>query len=567
MRYMTPRQWKYRFYYTIRNRLKRKPVFSKEKIIPSLFSGCYKLNNDSKNVIVVADKILENIIPSVSGTFINYNGDWDLGGEKYRLMSFRLNSFRWLLDLSDSFKMTGNIKYINKGFEMIRDWQLKNTSFITGDKWNPYVVAERITNWVEFCSEYCNQDEIIEYAPWIYTQAHELLSSIEYHLGGNHLLSEAKALVLAGYFLKNKTFYDTGKQLLVDESKEQFYQDGGHCEQSISYHVESLQQYFETFTVVKQAGDDPTTLVECMRKPYQFLNGMIGANGKIPLFNDSAYDYPFYDAADFLSTAKYIFTSPPNGKTGEYSKRWAWLGDGTKTIDWNTKNLYEDTGFIHYPFQVDERKYSFFMDCGNNGPDYNLGHAHADALSILLYSEEKDILVDSGVFTYQPGEERNECRSTKAHNTVEIDGKNNAEVWSAFRTAKRGHTKIIDFSSEDGLWVKAVYDGYKVILNSPVFHTRTVNIHQGMIEINDTVESPKKRNAVSRWHISPDCTVTLLDQYSCLIDGITMVSEKEIRINECKIAAMFGITQKAKCLEIEFTGNLKTKFKLLKDKN
>ena len=55
---------------------------------------------------------------------------------------------------------------------------------------------------------------------------------------------------------------------------------------------------------------------------------------------------------------------------------------------------------------------------------------------------KKDILVDTGVYTYKMGEERNACRSTKAHNTVEIDGMNNAEIWSAFRVAKRGHARL-----------------------------------------------------------------------------------------------------------------------------
>ena len=342
---------------------------------------------------------------------------------------------------------------------------------------------------------YCSRSELNEYAEWIYSQACELMTSLEYQLGANHLLSEAKAIVLAGVFLNNNSLYNIGKKLLIDEAQEQFYPDGGHYEHSLSYHVESLQQIFEAFGVMRCAGKDTGEITELMREPYRFLNGLIGVNGKIPLFNDAAYDYPFYDAADFLATSDYIFTYPPKGKSGNYTKRWAWLDKNRKEIDWTTKVFYENIGYIHYQFESGNQKYSFFMDCGNNGPDYNLGHTHADALSVLLYSEEKEILVDSGVFTYQPGEERNFCRSTKAHNTVELDGLNSAEVWSAFRVARRGHTKIIDFSVDDGLKVKAAHDGYKAVMKDPAFHIRDVNISKGTIEINDVIESALQHRA------------------------------------------------------------------------
>ena len=525
----------------------------------------YSVDIRNKNAIEVADGICEGIIPSVSGRIINFTGDWDLKSEEYRLVTFKLNSFRWLLDLSDAYKLSRKKKYIDKGFEYIKDWQGECGALISGDKWNAYVIAERITNWIGFVSEYGNEKQRTEMAGWIYSQARELRDSIEYQLGANHLLSEAKALVYAGLFLKIDELYEYGKKVLYEEAKEQFFTDGGHYEQSVSYHVEALQQFFEAYAVLKQRGDDGS-IASLVSEPYQFLNGMIGVNGKIPLFNDSAYDYPFYDAADFLSTAMYIYGSlPPNGRVGEYSKRWEWLGNGNQQIDWKTKILYEITGFVHYIFEIDGKRYSFFMDCGNNGPDYNLGHAHADALSVLLYTENKEILVDSGVFTYQPGDGRNECRGTKAHNTVEVDEMDNAEVWAAFRVAKRGHTELIESCFDDGLKIRASYDGYVKRLPDSVIHTREVEIKDKRIVIQDLLEYENKHRTVSRFHVSPRCSIIKIDSNTCEIDGnITVQAEMPIRIVDCKVAGFFGKQEEATCIEIDFSGKscLKTVFSI-----
>ena len=568
VRYMTPRQWRYRIYYTVRNKLKeRKPKIAEAAIIPFRLSAYFSENIENKEAIEIADGICNGIIPTASGIQVHYIGDWDLKDEDYRLVSFKLNSFRWLLILSDAYKATGDKKYIDKGFEYINEWYGKCGNVIAGDKWNAYVVAERLTNWIGFVSEYGDEKQIKQIAGWVYSQAQELRNSFEFQLGANHLLSEAKGLVYAGAFLQDEDLYGFGKRVLLDEANEQFYPDGGHYEHSVSYHVESLQQYFESYAVMSIKLDpDAERVADIMTEPYRFLNGMIGVAGRIPLFNDSAYDYPFFDAACFLSTASRIYAAfPPKGREGRYSRRWAWMGNGEKSISWESKVKYDDTGFIHYQFDSIENSYSFFMDCGNNGPDYNLGHTHADTLSILLYSNDKEILVDSGVFTYKPGIERNECRSTAAHNTVEIDGKNSAEVWSAFRVAKRGHSKIDEFVETNGLKVTAQHDGYTKLLGVKANHIRTVEIvpKEGIIRVKDVIDGNKPHKAISRCHIGSKCSVEQVDRKSCLIDGHILIrSDTDIKVVSCKVAGMFGALEDSKCLEVGFSKETEIEMKL-----
>ena len=566
VRYMTPRQWRYRLYYMVRNRFrsgtpKEAPKNLKAKKVPTVYDG----NISNPSAVLVADEIMKGNFPTVAGEVRDLSEGWSLPNEPYRLICFRLNSFRWLLELSDAYQETGSEKYIQKGYELIQDWHEKMGGKIHGDAWNPYVIAERITNWIGFASKYFRDEYMQEVACIVYPQAMELKESIEYQLGANHLLSEAKALVLAGMFLQNTDLYKTGKYLLLDEAREQFLPDGGHYERSVSYHVEALQQYFEAFVAMRSRNDsDASRIHYFMYEPYRFLNSMIRVNSTIPLFNDAAYDYPFYNAVDFLATANYLFADPaPNGKAGNYAKRWAWIGHEYIEMLWyDTPSSYY-TGILHHKFEAGGEEYSFNMDCGDNGPEYNQGHAHADALSILLCSKYKDIIVDTGVFTYQPGEDRDYCRSTSAHNTVEINDKNSAEVWGAFRTARRGHTKFENKSNKHCYHIRAWHDGYVKCLKSPVMHTRDVNIRDGRIVIKDTVDAVVPAKAISRFHLSPNCSVEMESPHELLIDGhIRLKTDGYANLADCMVAAWFGEAKSTKCIEIDFCGmrEIETKF-------
>jgi len=574
VRFMTPRQWKYRLWYLARNKV----LTRKSKI--HAVNSIRPINQFYKNVIAdekrigVADLICKGTFNTVSSIQLEFNNqiDWDMKDYPYRLVVFRLNSFRWLLDLSAAYKTTGDDRYLIRGFSLIDDWQEKNGKLIKGDKWNPYVIADRLMNWIGFCSEcsdVCGKNILI-YAGFIASQADELCGSIEFQLGANHLLSEARALMYAGAFLNDDRLYSRGKQILSEEFNEQFLGDGSHYEQSISYHVESLQQYFETLVLMQIVSDDDAELLaKKLTKPYQYLNDMICADGTIPLVNDAAYDYPF-DATDFLNTANMLYNpETPNGTVGDYSIQWNFVKDTKIEIDWKKNAFHENSGYLNYEFELNGKRYSVFFDAGNGGPDLNQGHAHADALNVLLSSESGSILVDSGVFTYMPGPDRMQCRSTKAHNALEIDGVNNAEVWSAFKMARRGHTKVNRYEdNEKALIIDAEYDGYKKLLKNPVTHTRRIEIdrREGIIEITDHLSSVGKHHGNLYFHLAPECKPQFGKDGLIEIGNISMDCSEPMKMEPCQIARSFGIKEEATCISIgfDFIGNksVKTRFAL-----
>jgi hypothetical protein len=74
--------------------------------------------------------------------------------------------------------------------------------------------------------------------------------------------------------------------------------------------------------------------------------------------------------------------------------------------------------------------------CGPPAPDFLPAHAHADAHWFQLWGRGRPVLVDAGTFTYEAGADRDWFRSTCAHSTVRVDGRDQFRLWGAFRSGR-----------------------------------------------------------------------------------------------------------------------------------
>ena len=110
------------------------------------------------------------------------------------------------------------------------------------------------------------------------------------------------------------------------------------------------------------------------------------------------------------------------------------------------------------------------MDCGDIGPSFQPGHAHADTLSFELHIHNRPVIVDTGTSTYEISDTRFYERSTGAHNTVTIDNLNSSQVWAGHRVGKRAKAKLI---KDDANEVMASHDG--VLKQGKTLHTRHKN--------------------------------------------------------------------------------------------
>lgn len=459
---------------------------------------------------------------------IGYPPDWNVTALP-RLWLYHLHYHDFLQQLS-----------FQSAREVALDWIAHHRPGPGRAGWEPYPVSRRIVNW---CTRFIGRDRARTLADDMFRdtlwaslceQAEYLARRLEWHLLGNHLLENAVALSMAGSCFDHpaaRRWLTTGQALLDRELPEQILSDGGHVERSPMYQSRVL----DALLLLDAIGDP--ALRERTRPHLPRLAGsladMTHPDGGIALLNDSAFGvYPPPLELVAASGAK-----PPRdvgtfalGETGYYGAR---------------------TAEGHY----------VICDVGPLGPNYQPGHGHADLFSFELSLYGSRVVVDSGVSTYEAGPMRDYCRSTRAHNTVEVDGRNQAELWAAFRVGRRPRPQGVRWSASDGGFrLSGRHAGYRHLPGSPI-HTRTFRWQrEGKLEVRDRVEGIRAVRSVARLHFHPKCRLDDIDGEGCALDfpgGRAQVCwsgwETAGRDEASFYCPEFGVVQPNPCLALSST--------------
>jgi uncharacterized heparinase superfamily protein len=159
------------------------------------------------------------------------------------------------------------------------------------------------------------------------------------------------------------------------------------------------------------------------------------------------------------------------------------------------------------------------VDAAPIGPDYVPAHAHGDIFSFELSLDGRRVVVDGGTSTYDPGEERDWVRSTRAHNTVEIARADQCEFFAAFRVGRRGRPRDVTAEvSDTGLHVAGWHDGYRRLPGHPIHHRELELTPPGALLVWDTVESRVEQPAVSRLRFPPAASVRAEGPHEASVD-------------------------------------------------
>jgi hypothetical protein len=153
------------------------------------------------------------------------------------------------------------------------------------------------------------------------------------------------------------------------------------------------------------------------------------------------------------------------------------------------------------------------IDAGPQGTGRS-GHGHADALSVKLSFGGRRWLVDAGTFCYiGPSDERNMFRGTHAHNTLTVDGLDQAEPEGPFAWSSIPQTKARMWVCGESFTLFAgSHSGYER-LPEPVRHRRFVFHLNGLFWlIRDVAEGIGSHLVETSWHFAPDVAVRQQEQ-------------------------------------------------------
>src|SRR5262249_23517804 len=170
------------------------------------------------------------------------------------------------------------------------------------------------------------------------------------------------------------------------------------------------------------------------------------------------------------------------------------------------------------------------FDCGQLGLLPNAAHGHADALAVQLRVDGVDILGDPGTGTYFGSSQvRDALRSTHAHNTLSVDGRDQADIFATFKWVNPMRTKLLEWSLGAHFdYAHATHDGF-CRLRKSVRHFRSVLLVKpwGWIIVDRL--TGKGEHLLKR-HFSFPPTVCLEEETSCSVAAIDSASGHGVRI-------------------------------------
>ena len=142
-------------------------------------------------------------------------------------------------------------------------------------------------------------------------------------------------------------------------------------------------------------------------------------------------------------------------------------------------------------------------------------HGHADALSVEVRHDGVELLVDPGTYCYHGEPEwRSYFRSTRAHNTVEVDGLDQATEAGPFMWTDHADA-VVDATEAgpDGVQAWAGHHTAYARVDAALCHDRRVVLDgpNGRLAVTDTVTGSHEHRLRLFWHVGPEVTVELRD--------------------------------------------------------
>ena len=404
-------------------------------------------------------------------------------------------------------------------FKRLAESWIASNAKIEGDGWHPYTISLRLVNWlhavvgfaVDLAADIRFKEDLLRST---YGQAIFLAENLELDVRGNHLLKNLRALIFAGSVFESPAA-NQWRKAAVDrlraEIMEQVLPDGGHFERSPGYHVAVLADCIEmALTLARTSAEPCGWLDDAIRRMLDYLNAIVAPDGQTPLLKDTAWDAALFPATILTAGGLYLRESKSgNRQFGLFHRLRFGEAGWQQFCNWPAPT--ERVESRHFPetghFVLRDNKHDDFLifDAGKPCPDYLPAHAHADLLTYELSIGGRRVVVDSGVYEYQRGPWRDHFRSTRAHNTVEVEETNQSEVWDSFRVARRARpTRAIWRETDDYIVVQGEHDGYDR-LAVPVRHRRTLVWKKAEFWlVVDQLLGEGETDAASHLHLHPD---------------------------------------------------------------
>jgi hypothetical protein len=460
---------------------------------------------------------------------------------------WELNRHQHLVTLTKAYQLTRDERFAAEAVGQWYDWQRSNPypmgiNWVSSLEvafrslswlWVRHLLAGAFETWPSFLTDLLRGLEING------RHIERYLST--YFSPNTHLLGEGVALFFIGILCPEiaaaERWKRRGWEIVLQEAQRQVQPDGMHFEQSVYYHVYALDFFLHSKILAERNEVPiPAAFNQMIESMLAALN-LLAQAGPAPRLGDDDGGRVFNPRrnraehmADPLSTGAVLFNRPDFKATAGYLREETiWLlglkgvtqFEGLPTSEpLLASGRLESSGNCVMASSV-RRPEKLVIDAGPLGHG-NAGHGHADALSLEFAANGTQWLVDPGTGSYiSEGQDREKFRGTGAHNTLQVDGLDQAEpsgpfAWRRLPRVCVGHWVVgqtFDFFS-------GRHDGY-CRLQKPVIHQRLVFYLKGQFWlVHDRAEGDGRHHLALNWHMGPEIT-----RSAVIPDGVVLGGE------------------------------------------
>lgn len=456
--------------------------------------------------------------------FVDYRNAMVFGDCK---LVWEPNRHHHLVVLARAYKATGETRYADAVVAQMLDW-IDQNPYGYGMNWrSPLELSVRMINWV-WALDLIEDAGVIDkpirrrVVECVWRHCHDVVR--KYSQGtsaNNHLVGEAAGVFVAASYFGFAHWIDDSRSILEREVSKQIFDDGCTREHAFGYQFFVLQFYYCASVVADRYGqpfsDDYFAAMKLMLR-FQLL---LGLDGDVPLVGDSddGYVLDLGGLEDRVAVLAWINIGI-DGDQGFHhlarrSESSTWMELDRPSGDYAMAPFesvaFQEAGYYLLRSEGGTSRVTVLFDCAELGYTSIAAHGHADALSCLVRIDGRDLFVEAGTYDYFTYPEwRNHFRSTKAHNTLEIDGLDQSVMAGPFMWDVHARAECQEWTTDgQGGLVVGSHDGYER-LEDAVTHTRRVRLsgEDCLLEIVDELACAGDHDARLYFHLAPGWKVT-----------------------------------------------------------
>jgi hypothetical protein len=485
---------------------------------------------------------------------------------------WEISRFSWLSILSRAYVISGDEVYVNTMNSWIEDW-IKQNPVNQGPNWKCGQEASfrvfYLMNALFILNQWDKPSEV--FVQLIDIHLKRIYSNIRYAIAqrNNHATSEAAALFIGGNWLvkvdsgnndQYRLYAKTGRKKLEFLVPGLVYEDGCFAQHSVNYHrlfIDTLSMVLFWKNIMKLHGfsDRFYTIAQ---KSLQWLTTItdesggcsnIGSNDGTLLQNNHSCSY--LDFRPSIQVASYLINGKAMFKSGPWNEALYWFGIKNKKGALSQNNTKSSVIPSGYAIMKSEKSWALL-----HYPNYKFRPSHNDVFHFDLWVKGKNVMHDSGSFSYNPDEdgELADFKSVQSHNTLSFDHQEQMPRLSRFLLGK--WIKPLMVSS-----IKHINNGtyswegtYKTYLKN--HHYRSVVWHNDVWEITDKFSGPAKSVEIGFNFEYDDYTLDYESKVVRLLWGsISISGNVDIKIKPHKISKYYMSTQNSNRLIISTSNN------------